>query len=159
MKKRQYHLFYKRVKVGNQTESLFFELDNGLSYLLRRFILIQPDYGVFAGPLTVGYPGVGVELETNTGAKRWQLDPVPAELYSAPRKDRVTVKTETAPVDLNGYGVNMSAVFKPRAVTLNLFYDVGEIIYVKITGQEYITPPGAWGPDYIDIALDGEYLP
>ena len=107
----------------------------------------------------ISYPKIGVEFIDGTGAIRWQLDPIPAELYSAPRYNGVTTKIETAPADDKGYGVNLSAVFKPRSNTVNLFYDLGELITCKLTGFEFLTPPGAWCPDYVDIAVEGVYIP
>jgi photosystem II stability/assembly factor-like uncharacterized protein len=107
----------------------------------------------------IGYPLIGVEFTDGTGAVRYQLQPIPAMLYSAPRYNGVIVKTETAPHDQKGYGVNLSAVFKPRSNTINLFYDVGELITCKLTGFEFMTPPGAFCPDYVDIAIEGVYLP
>jgi len=107
----------------------------------------------------IGYPRIGVEFTDGTGAVRWQLQPIPAALHSAPRCDGVIVKTETAPYDMTGYGVNLSAVFKPRSNTINLFYDVGEIITCKLTGFEFLSPPAAFCPDYVDLAIEGVYLP
>lgn len=107
----------------------------------------------------IGYPQIGVEFIDGTGAIRWQLQALPAQLYSAPRRDGVIVKTEAAPCDMSAYGVNMSAVFKPRSNTINLFYDVGELITCKLTGFEFLTPPAAYCPDYVDIAIEGVYIP
>jgi photosystem II stability/assembly factor-like uncharacterized protein len=107
----------------------------------------------------IGYPLIGVEFTDGVGKIRWQLQPIPALLYSCPRYDGVIVKTETAPFDQTGYGVNMSHVFKPRSNTLNLFYDVGEVITCKLTGFEYIVAAGGYCPDYVDIAIEGVYLP
>lgn len=160
MNKPQVHWFYKRVKVGNQVENVYFELASGLAFLLRRFHLMQPDYvKVLPGPVYYGFPGVGIELQSGTGDIRWQLQPIPAQLYSSPRKDGIIVKTETAPADASGFGVNMSANFKPRVNTINLFYDVGETLYIQMTGQQYFNPPGQWGPNYVDIAVEGVYIP
>jgi photosystem II stability/assembly factor-like uncharacterized protein len=107
----------------------------------------------------IGYPQIGVEFTDGTGAVRWQLQPIPAKLYSAPRYDGVIVKTEPAPFDQKGYGVNLSAVFKPRSNTINLFYDVGELITCKLSGFEYLAPAGHYCPDYVDIAIEGVYVP
>lgn len=151
--------FYKRVKIEHPTETVLFHLAAGLGFVFRRFQLIQPDYLITPGPVTNLFPGLGVELVSGTGIVRWQLQAIPADTYSAPRRDRITVKTETAPVDLLAYGVNMTAPFKPRANTVNLFYDINEIINIKISGQEYFSGPGIWGPNYVDFAAEGFYLP
>jgi len=155
----QTHWFFKRVHTANPVEMVYFELAGGMAYLLRRFHIIQPEYIKQAGPIYTGYPKVGVELYDGTGKLRWQLQSIPAEQYSSPRIDGVTVKTEAAPVDLTAYGVNMSAVFKPRSNTINLFYDVGENIFCRLSGMQLLTPPGFMCPDYIDIAMEGIYIP
>lgn len=153
----QVHWFYRRVQVKNIVEPIYFELAGGLAFLLRRFHMLQPEYA--AGPAKVGFPLVGVEFIDGTGAIRWQLDPIPAALYSCPRSEGVIVKTEAAPVDQTGYGINMSAVFKPRSNTINLFYDVGELISVRLNGFELLAPPGYLCPNYVDIAVEGVYIP
>jgi hypothetical protein len=89
-----------------------------------------------------------------TGAIRWQLQAVPSELYSAPRVDGVTVKVEPAPADASGFGINMSAVFKPRAQTLNLFYDVGENIKIRLSNMVNVAGYG-YAPNFIDLAFEG----
>lgn len=150
----QVHWFYKRVKVNAPVQLLYFELAGGLAFLLRRFHLMQPDFA--SGVL---FPKCGVELTDGTGKLRWQLQAIPADIYSAPRSTGVTVKTETAPQDQSGYGVNLSAIFKPRANTVNLFYDVGEQVNIRISGMEFVAIAGIWGPPYIDIAVEGYYIP
>ena len=155
---KQSHWFYRRVKVKNPTETLYFELAGGLAFLLRRFHLIQPEYVKLPGPIYVGFPFVGVELIDGTGAIRWQMQAIPAQLYSSPRLENVTVKTETTPADQSGYGVNMSAVWKPRSNTINLFYDVGELINIKLSGMQLLTPPGYHCPNYVDIGVEGVYI-
>ena len=150
--------FYKRVKVQDYRERVIFELASGLSYLLRSFLYMQPEYKIVAGPLTIGFPFVGAEFQSGSGDIRYQLDPIPAPVYSAPRFDGVVTKTETAPFP-GGYGINMSAAFKPRENKINLFYDVGETIVLILSGQQYFSGPAIWGPDYIDIALQGVYIP
>jgi len=161
MEKPQVHWFYKRVHAQHPTETIYFELSGGLGFLLRRLHLIQPEKITIPGapPTIVGFPGVGLELTAGTGAIRWQLSAIPADLYSAPRRNNVIVKTETAPFDQLAFGVNLSAVFKPRSHTVNLFYDIGELINIKISGMELLTPPGYYCPDYIDIAAEGYYIP
>lgn len=159
MERPQYHPFYKRIKVQRATESISFELASGLGYLLRRFHLMQPDYKIVAGPLTVPFPGVSIELKNGSGSIRKQLQPIPAQLYSAPRKDGITTKTESAPHDLTGYGISFSANFKPRTNTVNLFFDPGETLFIDMTGQQFFPGPGIWGPDYVDIFAEGIYVP
>ena len=159
MEKAQSHWYYKRVQVNAPTYNLFFELPGGLSFLLRRFHLIQPDYKTLPGPAYLVFPSVGVELTDGTGAIRWQKDAIPAQLYSAPRRNGVIMKTETAPADITGYGVNMSAIFKPRAQTINLFYDIGEQIFIRLSGMEYNAAAAQWTPDYIDLAAEGVLIP
>lgn len=155
----QVHWFYRRVKVNNIIMPIYFELAGGLAFLLRRFHMIQPEYVVVPGPAKVGFPLVGVEFIDGTGAIRWQLAPIPAKLYSCPRDEGVIIKTETKPADQTGYGINMSAVFKPRSNTINLFYDVGELISLKLSGFELLTPPAYLCPNYVDIAVEGVYIP
>lgn len=159
MDRPQTHWFYKRIKAANIQEQFYFELGGGLAFLLRRFHLIQPEKVTTAGPVTTGFPIVGAEFIDGTGAVRWQLQAIPANLYSSPRSEGVIIKTETAPADMTGYGVNMSAVFKPRSNTVNLFYDVGELITMKLTGFEMLTPPGYLCPNYVDVAIEGVYIP
>ena len=155
----QYHLFFQRIHVTRAVENPYFQLPGGLAFLLRRFHLIQPEYAkVLPGPVYTGFPLVGVELLSGTGSTRFQLQSIPAQVYSAPRFSNVTVKTESAPVDLLAFGVNMSAVFKPRSVTLNLFYDVGENISIRLSGMEYIAALGYLAPNYIDIAAEGVFI-
>lgn len=159
MDRPQSHWFYKRVHATKLYETIYFELAGGLSFLLRRFHFIQPEYVTTAGPVLTGFPIIGAEFIDGTGAVRWQLQPIPSNLYSAPRSNGVIVKTETAPVDQTGFGVNMSAVFKPRSNTVNLFYDVGELVTLKLTGFESLTPPGYICPNYVDLAVEGVYIP
>lgn len=159
MEKPQIHWFYKRIKAANIQEQFYFELGGSLAFLLRRFHFIQPEKVTTAGPVITGFPIVGAEFIDGTGAIRWQLQSIPANLYSGPGSEGVIKKTETAPADLSGFGVNLSAVNKPRSNTINLFYDVGEIITMKLTGFEYLTPPGYYCPDYVDIAIEGVYIP
>jgi len=159
MDKPQSHWFFKRIKVNAPTYNLFFELAGGLGFLLRRFHIIQPDYIEKPGPVYHVFPSVGIEFTDGTGATRWQLQAIPGELYSAPRKDAVIIKTEPTPADLLAYGVNMSAIFKPRAHTINLFYDIGEQIYIRLSGMEYDSIIAQYKPDYIDIACEGVYIP
>ena len=152
--------FYKRVKISSPKDTIFFDFATGLGFLMRSFIIMQPDHKVVAGPLTLGFPGVGIELENGSGEVRWQKDAIPAALYSSPRKDAIITKTETAPVDATGYGVSMSAtIHKPRQNLVNLYYEPGETIIIRISGQEFITPPGIWGPDFVDILVLGYYIP
>ena len=158
MDRPQIHWFYKRVKVLNTTEQFYFELPGGLAFLLRRFHFIQPEYVKVLG-VKYGFPLVGAEFIDGTGAIRWQLQSIPAGLYSSPRNEDVIVKTESAPADMKGYGVNLSAVFKPRSNTINLFYDIGELINIKLSGMEILTPPGYLCPNYIDIAVEGVFIP
>ncbi len=155
----QVHWFFQRVKVLSPVERPYFQLPGGLAFLLRRFHLIQPEYVITAGPVYTGFPNVLAELTDGTGKTRWQLDAIPARLYSAPRLDRVTVKTETAPADQKAYGVNMSAVFKPRANTINLFYDIGENVLIRLSGMEFLAVPGYLCPNYIDICIEGVFIP
>ena len=159
MEKPQVHWFYKRVKVNNPIELLYFELAGGLSFLLRRFHFIQPEYLETAPGVFQGFPIVGVELTDGTGATRWQLQAIPADLYSAQRREGVILKTENTPCDPSAYGVNMSSVFKPRSNTINLFYNTGENIYIRLSGMELLTPPGYICPNFIDIAAEGVYIP
>jgi hypothetical protein len=153
------HWFYKRFKVNNPVERWTFQIAGGLAFLLRRFHVIQPEYIEIAPNQFIKFPVVSVELTDGTGATRWQLQAIPAQLYSAPRLDNVIIKTETTPFDQLGYGVNMSAVFKPRSTTINLFYDKGENIFVRLSGMEKLTPPGYLCPDYIDLAIEGYFIP
>ena len=165
---------------GTQADGLFLTIDGGTTWTTQntgltgfavagtRAIAIGTAH-IFAGTddgffmtdwiTALGYPRIGVEFTDGTGAVRWQLQPIPAALYSAPRCDGVIVKTEAAPCDATGYGVNLSAVFKPRSNTINLYYDVGELITCKLSGFEFMTPPGAFCPDYVDIAIEGVYIP
>lgn len=159
MDKPQQHWFHKRVKVNNPVERLSFQIAGGLGFLLRRFHLIQPEYINIPVNQFIKFPLVAVELTDGTGAVRWQLQAIPAQLYSAPRLDNVIMKTETSPFDLLAYGVNMSAVFKPRSNTINLFYDIGENIFIRLSGMELLTPPGYLCPNYIDIAIEGYFIP
>lgn len=159
MDKPQIHWFYKRIKTANIQEQFYFELGGSLAFLLRRFHLIQPEKITTVGPVITGFPLVGVELIDGTGGIRFQLQAIPANLYSSPRSEGVIMKTETAPADADAYGVNMSAVFKPRSNTVNLFYDVGELITMKLTGFEMLTPPGFLCPNYVDVAIEGVYIP
>jgi hypothetical protein len=69
------------------------------------------------------------------------------------------MKTETAPADQNAYGVNMSAVFKPRSNTINLFYDIGENVLVRLSGMELLAVPGYLCPNYIDLCIEGVFIP
>lgn len=158
MDRPQTHWFYKRVKVQNIQEQIYFELGGGLAFLLRRFHFIQPEYIDVLGT-RYGFPVIAAEFIDGTGAIRWQLQAIPANLYSSPRSEGVIVKTETAPADQTGYGINMSSVFKPRSNTINLFYDVGEVINLKLSGFELLTPPGYLCPNYIDVAVEGVYIP
>jgi hypothetical protein len=48
----------------------------------------------------------------------------------------------------------MSAVFKPRAQTLNLFYDVGENIKIRISNMVNVAGYG-YAPNFIDLAFEG----
>lgn len=164
---------------GTQTGGVFLTIDGGatwtaqntgltgfavagtLAVTIGTHIYAGTDNGFFMTDWIsgIGYPIIGVEFTDGIGKTRWQLQPIPAILYSAPRLNGVIVKTEAAPVDQTGYGVNLSAVFKPRSVTLNLFYDVGEIINCKLTGFEYSVAAGGYTPDYVDIAIEGVYLP
>lgn len=158
MRAPQVHWFYKRIKATNAQELIHFELAGSLSFLLRRFHFIQPETITILG-VSYSFPIVGVEFIDGTGALRWQLNPIPAELYSAPRKNAVTFKTETTPADQSAYGVNMTAPFKPRSNTINLFYDVGEVVTVKLSGMEYQDPPKYFCPPFIDFAIEGVYIP
>jgi len=160
MDRPQNHWFYQRIKVNAPTYLVFFELAGGLGFLLRRYHLIQPDY--FKNPISgviTPYPSVNVELTDGTGAIQWQKNAIPSELYSAQRRSDVVIKTETAPADKSGFGVNMSAVFKPRAQTVNLFYDIGEQIYCRLSNLSYNQTLAQWTPDYIDFAIEGVYIP
>lgn len=160
MDRPQSHWFYRRIHATKLYESIYFELGGGLAFLMRRFHFIQPEYVQTAGPVYTGFPIIGAEFIDGTGAVRWQLSPIPAELYSAPRRDGVIMKTETAAVDNEGFGVNMSAPFKPRSNTINLFYDVGELVSIKLTGFQLLPAPvGYIAPDYVDIAVEGVYIP
>lgn len=154
---RQVYWFFQRVHVTSPVMQLYFELAGGLCFHLRRFHMIQPEYYVPAVGAKVDFPFVNVELTDGTGAIRWQREAIPAQLYSAPRYNDVTVKTETAPADNKAFGVNLSTVFKPRANTVNLFYDKGENIFVRLSGFELLTPPGYLCPNYLDLAIEGTY--
>jgi len=175
----QSHWFYQRIQITAPVVEVFFELAGGLAFLLRRIHSIQPEYVRTGAPgayVYTGFPIVGIELTDGTGAIRWQRESIPATLYSAPRTNGgtstlppdaavppgsingVIVKAETAPADVLGFGINMSAVFKPRVNTINLFYDIGELIKIRLSGMEMLTPPGYLCPDYIDIAAEGVYL-
>jgi hypothetical protein len=155
----QVHWFFQRVKVLNPVERPYFQLPGGLAFLLRRFHLIQPEYIITAGPVYTGFPNVLAELTDGTGKTRWQLDAIPAVLYSAPRVSGVKMKTETAPADQSAYGVNMSAVFKPRSNTVNLFYDIGENVSMRLSGMEYLAVPGYLCPNFIDVCIEGVFIP
>lgn len=160
MDRPQSHWFYKRVHATKLYETLFFELPGGLAFLCRRFHFIQPEFVETAGPVFTQFPIIGFEFIDGTGAIKWQKDPIPPELYSAPRRDGVIVKTETAPYDLEGFGINMSATFKPRTNTINLFYDVGELVTIKMTGFENLPAPvGYIAPNYVDVAVEGVFIP
>jgi len=137
--------------------TLFFELPGGLAFLLRRFHLIQPDYTTIA-LVDYIFPPVNIELTDGTGAIQWQYNAIPADLYSSPRRNGVIIKTETTPADASGYGVNMGCPFKNRAKTVNLFYDIGENIKMRITGMEYNAAAAIYTPNYIDIAAEGVFL-
>ena len=170
----QSHWFFQRIQVTAPVVEVFFELAGGLAFLLRRFHLIQPEYvrtGAFPAYVYTAFPIVGVELTDGTGAIRWQRESIPATLYSAPRLNAenpqnaatpnlngVIVKTETQPADTLAYGVNMSAVFKPRANTVNLFYDIGELIKIRLSGMQFLAAPGYLCPNYIDLAAEGTYV-
>ena len=158
MNSSQVFWFFQRVHVLHAEERIYFPLAQGLAFLARRYHLIQPEYlKTLLGP--IGFPLINVEFTDGTGAIRWQKDAIPTNLYSAPTYEGVIVKAETTPADKTGFGINMSAVFKPRAVTLNLFYDVGETIGIRLTGQQLLTPPGYYCPNYVDIAVEGIYNP
>lgn len=160
MDRPQTQWFYRRIHATKLYESIYFELAGGLSFLLRRFHFIQPEYVQTAGPVFTAFPIIGVEFIDGTGAVRWQKDPIPPDLYSAPRRDGVIIKTETAAADQQGFGINMTAPFKPRSNTINLFYDVGELVTVKLTGfQNLPAPVGYIAPNYVDIAVEGIYIP
>jgi len=161
MENKQVHWFFKRFQVNAPVLLHTFELPGGMGFLLRRFHLIQPDHITIPGapPVIVPFPSVAVELTDGTGATRWQLQAIPAQLYSAPRRDNVIVKAEAAPADLSGFGINMSANFKPRSNTINLFYDIGEQIYIRLSGMEFKTPPATYCPNYIDLAAEGYFIP
>lgn len=159
MQRPQVKWFYRRVHILNPRERVIFELASGLGYLLRSFHFMQPEYKIVAGPLTLPFPIIGVELQSGSGDIRYQMQPIPAALYSAPRFAGVITKAETSPVDQKGFGVNMSAEFKPRSNKINLFYEQGETIVIYLSGQQYFSGPAIWGPDYIDIALQGVYVP
>ena len=159
MENQQYHLFFKRVKVQHSVELITFELPGGLAFLFRRFHMIQPEYKIYGGPVTVIHPPVFVELTDGTGATRWQSQAIPALEYSAPRKDGVVVKTETAPVDQSAYGVNLSACFKPRSVTVNLHYDVGENVFIRLSNMLAVIGTPDYSPNYVDIAAEGVFIP
>jgi hypothetical protein len=164
---------------GTQTNGLFLTIDGGATWTAQNtgltgfalagvrvvniggYFWAGTEDGLFQTSFNsiIPYPKLGVEFIDGTGAIRWQLQALPAELYSSPRYNGVVVKTETAPYDNTGFGVNLSAVFKPRSNTINLFYDVGELVTCKLTGFEFLTPPGNFCPDYVDIAIEGVYIP
>lgn len=156
-RKKQYHLFYKRLQVKSGLERIIFELDSGLAFLARRFHAIQPQLINFGGASYI-FPDVSVSFISGSGSVRYQQSAIPTDLYSSPRRDLVRIKTETTPADLSGYSINMSAAFKNRAKTINLFYGIGETIQLEITGQEYEPIPAIYKPNYIDLALEGIYL-
>lgn len=153
----QYHLFFQRIQVNAPSMRVVFQLPGGYAFLLRRFHLIQPDF-ITIGLVDYIFPPVNVELTDGGGAIQWQYNAIPADLYSSPRRDGVKIKTEAAPADLSGFSINMGCPFKNRAKTLNLFYDVGENINIRLSGMEYNAAAAIYTPNYIDLAAEGVFL-
>lgn len=164
---------------GTQTDGFFLTIDGGANWIpyntgltsyatagtfavtLGAHVYAGTDDGFFMTDFIniIPFPEIGVEFIDGTGKTKWQKDAIQAVLYSAPRREGVIVKTETAPADDKAYGVNMTGIFKPRANTINLYYDVGEKIYVRLKGFQFLNPPGFYCPNFVDFAVEGVYIP
>lgn len=107
-----------------------------------------------------GINPIKISITDSGGGIAYQQEATPAFLRSTPTPNDIKVVTETTPADDAAFGVNMTAQQKIKQKEHNYFFDKGDIIRVKITGQEYrpeLTNP-IFTPQYVDVLIEGVLL-
>lgn len=121
------------------------------------------DIGHFTAPLKA-------EILDNANNTPRQQETIPIDLMASPGRTGSIYRKAPSPVDQNGYGINFSSNQALFSSTLNFLYRYADIIWVSFSNIEsvtsIITPTGAtktvpafWAPGFIDVVLDGYYVP
>lgn len=138
----QPYLIYERITLANPRDYFTFRIDYGYGYLLRRLRTRWPI--ITAGPGLA--PTLSFEIFSKGSIRARQLQPIPFALNSSPAGFLVTTSPVGPPLT---DGVAIPGNFK----LLNYLFPYGSTIELHITGQ------AGGAPAFVDIVLDGYYVP
>lgn len=135
----QPYFYYKRLTLTHYREYFIFKIDNSYGYFLRAISTGWPAINAH------GYsPDLNLEFFNKSQLKARQLEPVPAILLSTP--SGLGTKPALLPA-------SVPANIRGSRKILNFFYPYGDTVEIHITGQD------TTNPEYIDLVLEGYYVP
>lgn len=144
---------YRRIFLTHYREYFTFKIDYGFGYWLRAVRYKYPDN--MSGATA---PRLNLEFFDNANFKARQPLPFCPEMISTPGINATALQTNPQPVDSTGT-YTMDAKPAPFNTTpLNWLYKYGDTIRIDITGQN-ISTPGSESPMFIDLLLQGYYVP
>ena len=149
------YVFYKRVQVAHAHEYVTFPLDYGFNFLLGELRAKWPDRD--AVPPTMTYPQPLIEIVEVVRTRPHQARPYPLRLATTPAESGVLVTAAPLPVDATAYNVNMTATPPKLTPALNYYFASGSVVQIRLSGQQFIA--GVWRPEYVDLVLNGVYIP
>ena len=148
---------YKRLQVGHYREYFTYSISYGYGYLLRTLKYKYPDM-VSGSP--VQSERLKLEFFDNANYTARQPAPFSFDLISSPGMDGATVSAAPSPADAEAFNVNFSAKPFPKSLgTLNFLYKYGDVLRIDVTGQLFDSGTGLWSPNYIDLLMQGYYVP
>lgn len=152
---------YDRIQTAHPKEYFTFKIEYSFGYWLRHIKLKYPER---LDPTThAAYQfskEIKLEIFDNANYRARELDAFTGILISSPGKEGCQKYTAANPVDNNAFSVEFSATPAIKSVSnLNFLYKYGDVIKIDISGMEYNATDGAWQPQYIDIFLEGYYVP
>jgi hypothetical protein len=141
------YFIYKQIPISHPREPFLFTINYTNGYMLRSIVAHWPTLGrFFAGELKI-------EFFNQANFKSRQNVPVDLALLSTPAQNTDS-RSFTEP---NGV-LTMTQGQRTSRKILNFFYPYNDTIHLEISGQ-YFSSSNAWEPEYVDIMLEGYYIP
>jgi len=148
---------YKRLQIAHPREYFMFSISYGYGFLLRKLRIKYPE--TVTGS-TVQSERLKLEFFDNANYTARQPVPFALDFISTPGFDGATVHAAPSPADSTAFNVNMSAKPFPKSSgILNFLYKYGDTLRIDITEQIHDPISGLWSPNYIDLLLQGYYVP
>lgn len=155
------YFVYQPIHVLHAKEVFTFQVDYSYGYWLRHIRVKYPERLYPGNLLNATFsPTLNIEIYDVADGKARQSTPFKVQLISTPGKEGATQQAAAAPVDTNNFGIEFTADPAIKSVSnLNFLFRSGGAFKIEFSGQEYKSNVQLWSPEYIELFIEGYYVP